>query len=802
MFGERGGGKKEKRGPGRSAGGWRERPPWVTISSRMAVAIAKDLEQILVGALAAARERRHEYVTLEHFLFAMTSQRAGVRLLLGCGADPKQLQQALLRHLDLEIEPALEGGGDPEQTAAFRRVLGRAAAHVQSSGRQRIDLGDVLAALARETDSQAAFLLEQQGVSRLAILEFISHGLVQNGRRSRSSASPSLDDEEDGGALEDPLGAFTANLNERAAAGRIDPLIGRAAELARTLQILCRRRRNNPLFVGEPGVGKTALAEGLALAIHEKRVPALLADATIYALDMGALLAGTKFRGQFEERLKGVLAALGEQKGAILFIDEIHTVVGAGATSGGSMDAGNLLKPALASGELRCIGSTTFRDYKASFERDAALSRRFQRIDLAEPSIDETVRILQGLADRYAAHHGVAYREEALRAAAELSARYVNERQLPDKAIDLLDEAGAAERLLPERERHAAIGVAEIEAVVARVARVPPRAVSTDDAALLARLEPDLKRVLFGQDHAVAAVTAAIKLSRAGLGPPARPIGSFLFAGPTGVGKTELSRQLALALGVEFLRFDMSEYMEKHAVARLIGAPPGYVGFEQGGLLVDAIRKTPHAVLVLDEIEKAHPDVYNVLLQVMDHAQLTDNNGRKADFRHVILVMTTNAGAREMSEGPIGFGREGAATAMAGKSAIDKTFSPEFRGRLDAIVHFDPLGPEAVLRVVEKFVGELAAQLREKGVALEVSPAARGVLAERGFSRTYGARPMARLIQEELKRPLAEAILFWALKDGGSARVTAQGGKIAIECEGTSEPPAVREPGRTVLEGP
>jgi ATP-dependent Clp protease ATP-binding subunit ClpA len=598
--------------------------------------------------------------------------------------------------------------------------------------------------------------------------------------------APDEADEEGAPEVKDPLEAFTVNLVEKAKKGQIDPLIGRAAELRRTVQVLCRRRRNNPIFVGEPGVGKTAIAEGLALAIHEKRVPKPLEDAVIYALDLGALLAGTKFRGQFEERLKGVVAALKEQPNAILFIDEIHMIVGAGATAGGSMDASNLLKPSLASGELRCIGSTTFKEYKGSFERDRALERRFQKIDVAEPSIEETVLILAGLKSRYEEHHGVHYSDAALRAAAELSFKYINERHLPDKAIDVIDEAGASERLLPEAERHDPVSPAEIEAVVSRMAKIPPQSVSVDDQAQLQKLEETLGQVIFGQEKAIQSLVSAIKLNRSGLGSPEKPIGSFLFSGPTGVGKTELAKQLAKALGIEFLRFDMTEYMEKHTVSRLIGAPPGYVGYDQGGLLTDAIRKTPHAVVVLDEIEKAHPDLFNILLQVMDHATLTDNFGRKADFRHVILILTTNAGAREMTSKTLGFGSEGQTPQQHGKTAIERAFSPEFRNRLDAWISFDTLTRPVILKVVDKLVAELLGQLTAKKVTLDLTPAARDWLAEKGFDRHFGARPMARLIQEQIRRPLADLLLFGALKDGGAAKaeVTENGEALAVTVAG------------------
>jgi ATP-dependent Clp protease ATP-binding subunit ClpA len=752
----------------------------------MAVTLAKDSESIFALALEEARLRRHEYVTLEHVLNSMTRHRAASAMLKGCGADGKKLRRDLEEFFDENVEQLPEDPvREPEHTAAFGRVLQRAAGHVQSSGRKEIEPGDVLASLLQEPGSHAAYLLKKQGVARLDVLRYISHGITKGEEEGAASTAPAGDGEEEFGQEGSPLERFTVNLNERAAKGQIDPLIGRAQELARTLQVLCRRRRNNPVYVGEPGVGKTALVEGLALAIHEKRVPKLLEKAVIYSLEMGSLLAGTKFRGQFEERLKGVVDAVKQQPDAILFIDEIHTLVGAGATTGGSMDASNLLKPALSSGEIRVIGSTTFKDYKASFDRDRALERRFQRIDVLEPTLEETVQILTGLRSRYEAHHGVTFSDSALRAAAELSAKYVNDRQLPDKAIDVIDEAGAADRLLPEGERKKEIGPREVEAVVSRIAKVPAKSVSASDEEALSRLEPELKKMIFGQDRAIESLASAIKLSRSGLASPDKPIGSFLFSGPTGVGKTELSKQLARILGVEFLRYDMSEYMEKHTVSRLIGAPPGYVGFDQGGLLTDAIRKTPHAVLVLDEIEKAHPDLFNILLQVMDHATLTDNVGRKADFRHVAIILTTNAGAREMAAGSVGFGTGGSPSTAGGnaKQAIEKTFSPEFRNRLDAWITFDTLTPEVILLVVDKLVGELAAQLREKKITLELSPGARQWLADKGFDKVFGARPMARLIQNEVKKPLAEAILFGALKGGGTAFVDVAGDKLTVRGE-------------------
>ncbi len=640
------------------------------------VTVTKELQITLQAAVAEAKKRRHEYVTLEHLLHAMTKDKVATEILLACGADLDLLARELEDYLDRTLESLPNRTQDPEQTAAFQRVLQRAAWHVQGSGRTELNAGDVLVAITRERGSHAVYLLERQGVRRLDILSYISHGIAKDGGSGGDDDPEGAEGgEEAPRTVRDPFRTFTVNLVERAAKGLIDPLIGRRPEIERTIQVLCRRRKNNPVFVGEPGVGKTAIVEGLALAIHEKRVPKVLEEAKIFLLDMGALLAGTKFRGEFEQRLKGVIAGVKKLPNAILFIDEIHTIVGAGATTGSSMDASNLLKPGLASGELRCIGSTTFHDYKQTFERDHALARRFQKIEVQQPTVEETVKILHGLKKVYEEHHGVTFSHKALRAAAELSAKHINDRQLPDKAIDVLDEAGAADRMRAEGKRHFKITARDMERVVSRIAKIPERTVSADDETALAGLVPDLKKVIFGQDKAIEAIASAIKLSRSGLGTPEKPIGSFLFSGPTGVGKTELAKQLARVLGVEFLRFDMTEYQEKHTVSRLIGAPPGYVGFDQGGLLTDAIRKTPYAVLVMDEVEKAHPDIYNILLQVMDHATLTDNNGRKADFRHIVLILTTNAGAHELSARRLGFGAEGAEPGNA-RSAIEKTFSP------------------------------------------------------------------------------------------------------------------------------
>jgi len=762
------------------------------------VTVSKELQQTLQAAVGEARRRRHEYVTLEHLLHAMTKDKVASEVLLACGADLRLLERELEEYLDRTLESA-GSSQDPEQTAAFQRVLQRAAWHVQGSGRTELNAGDVLVAITRERGSHAVYLLEKQGVRRLDILQYISHGIGKDGSGGDEEPGGEGDGEEGGPRpVKDPFRTFTVNLVERAAQGLIDPLIGREAEIERTIQVLCRRRKNNPVFVGEPGVGKTAIVEGLALRIHQKKVPAVLEKAAIYSLDMGALLAGTKFRGEFEQRLKGVIAGVKKTPHAILFIDEIHTIVGAGATTGSSLDASNLLKPGLASGELRCIGSTTFHDYKQTFDRDHALARRFQKIEVYEPSVEDTVRILHGLKKVYEDHHGVAYTSKAIRAAAELAAKHINDRQLPDKAIDVLDEAGARDRMRADEKRRHRITARDVERVVAKIAKIPERTVSADDEAALKNLEPELKKVIYGQDQAIEAIASAIKLSRSGLGAPERPIGNFLFSGPTGVGKTELAKQLARILGVEFIRFDMTEYQEKHTVSRLIGAPPGYVGFDQGGLLTDAIRKTPYAVLLLDEIEKAHPDIFNLLLQVMDHATLTDNNGRKADFRHVVLIMTTNAGAQELSARRVGFGQDQSEPGNA-RNAIERTFSPEFRNRLDAWVAFDSLPPEIILRVVDKMVKELEGQLAEKKIRIELTPEGRRWLAEHGFDRKMGARPMARLIQNDVKRPLAERILFGDLHGGGTVKVEVEpdGSKLRLvvtAAEPPTPPPAPRKP--------
>ena len=763
--------------------------------------ITKELQSTILAALSEARKRRHEYLCLEHLLYSLAAETTGSRILRACSVNVADLRRELEQFFTEKLEILPDGvDREPEQTLGIQRVLQRAILHMHSAGKTEIDSGNVLAAMFRERDSHAIYLLQKQGCQRLDIINYISHGIEKSPEGgedgyheltlSTNSDGESTQREEEGeaaaaeeGEEAKPKGSvlerYTVNLVEQAKAGRIDPLIGREQELLRTVQILCRRRKNNPLYVGDAGVGKTAIAEGLALKIAQGEVPDALKDAVVYSLDMGGLVAGTKFRGEFEQRLKSILAALKKVKGAILFIDEIHTIVGAGAVSGGSMDASNLLKPALAAGELRCIGSTTFEEYKTVFDKDRALSRRFQKLDITETNIEETYLILKGLRARYEAHHGVHYTDPALRVCAELAHKHINDRHMPDKAIDVMDEAGAAMRIQPASRRNKTIRPADIEKVVARMARIPQKTISADDKVQLQNLEEELRKVIFGQDQAVANLVTAIKLSRSGLGSPDKPVGSFLFSGPTGVGKTELAKQLARALGVEFIRFDMSEYMEKHTVSRLIGAPPGYVGFDQGGMLTDAIRKTPHAVLVLDEIEKAHPDIYNILLQVMDHATLTDNNGRKADFRNVVLIMTTNAGAREIQQGNIGFGTAGANRNLD-KSAIERTFSPEFRNRLDAWLTFHSLSPEVIRKVVDKFVAQLAEQLKAKKVELELTAAAQKWLAENGYDRLFGARPMSRLIQTEIKRPLADAVLFGDLQNGGKVIVEVEDGKLKL----------------------
>ncbi|HEY8132152.1 MAG TPA: ATP-dependent Clp protease ATP-binding subunit ClpA [Thermoanaerobaculia bacterium] len=730
--------------------------------------IAKPLQKTFEFALNDAIARRHEYVTLEHLLYALLHDREAAKAIRECGGDVDELKKQLDDFMDRTLEKLPDDAEvQPVLTAMLQRVVQYAQLHAQSSGRKEVDTGQMLAALYQAERSQAVYLLRSQGVNKLDLLSYLSHGI---GKTPAGVPRPAfVAPDEEGQEVGDPLKHFAINLIERAKKGEIDPLIGRSAELERTIQILCRRRKNNPLFVGEPGVGKTAIAEGLALKIHKNEVPAVLKDVEVYSLDMGAVLAGTKYRGEFEQRLKAVIAALLDKKEAILFIDEIHTIVGAGAVSGGTMDASNILKPAIASGKLRCIGSTTYAEYKASFERDRALARRFQKIEIGEPTVDETVEILRGLKSYYEEHHKVTFSDEAIKLAAELSAKYIHDRHLPDKAIDVLDEAGARVRMLGTQ--NSTISEHEVEQVVARMAKIPPRTIAVNEKARLQNLDSDLRAVIFGQDQAIKQITSAIKLSRSGLGHPEKPIGSFLFSGPTGVGKTELAKQLAVALGVEFIRFDMSEYMEPHTVSRLIGAPPGYVGFDQGGLLTDAIVRTPYAVLVLDEIEKAHPNLFSILLQVMDHATLTDNNGKKADFRNVILIMTTNAGAREMSDAGMGFAPTG--TTGKGRGVIERTFAPEFRNRLDAWIAFDSLSFETTERVVDKFIDELRVQLAPKKVTLDLREGGRAWLAKHGYDRAFGARPMARLIQQKIKEPLVDQVLFGNLQNGGNVIVDA-----------------------------
>jgi ATP-dependent Clp protease ATP-binding subunit ClpA len=752
--------------------------------------LSSELELCLNTAFQTAREARHEYMTVEHLLLSILDTPSIREILKACGADAGKLRRELEGFV-AESTPRLgvEDEREVQPTLGFQRVLQRAVFHVQSSGKPEVTVANVLVALFSEKQSHAAYLLSTHDVSRLDVINFISHGLAKTDDEAPAKdASGEGGERAEGEATESALDKYATNLNESAQQGRIDPLIGRTLEVERTIEILCRRRKNNPLYVGEAGVGKTAIAEGLARLIVEGQVPDVLSDATIYSLDLGALVAGTKYRGDFEKRLKSVLQDLRKRPGAVLFIDEIHTIIGAGAASGGVMDASNLIKPVLANGELRCIGSTTYQEYRGIFEKDHALARRFQKIDVVEPSVQETFEILKGLRSRFEEHHGIRYEDEALKAAAELAARYINDRHLPDKAIDVVDEAGANLRLRPVDQRPESVTVEHVEAVVARIARIPPKQVSTSDREVLRNLERNLKLVIYGQDNAIETLGAAIKMARSGLGDARKPVGSFLFAGPTGVGKTEVTRQLALALGVEFIRFDMSEYMERHTVSRLIGAPPGYVGFDQGGLLTEAVSKHPHAVLLLDEVEKAHPDVFNLLLQVMDHGTLTDNNGRKADFRHVIIVMTTNAGAADMARTSIGF--TPGDTAADGMEAIKRLFSPEFRNRLDAIVQFGPLDERTIERVVDKLILEVEAQLEQKGVAVLFEEEARRWIAKRGYDVRMGARPMARLIQEKVKRPLAEELLFGRLKDGGTVtvRVAKDGESLDLESRALEEP--------------
>ena len=750
--------------------------------------LSKDLEVTLNLAFRDARTKRHEYMTVEHLLLALLDNEAASTVLKACGTNLDELRLDLSNFVDetTPLIPSGDGDRETQPTLGFQRVLQRAVFHVQSSGKKEVTGANVLVANFSEQESQAVYFLKKQSVARIDVVNYIAHGISKVSDETHNLEDHSHDVQEDDqvsdGSSKSPLESYATNLNEQALAGRIDPLVGRDSEVERTVQILCRRRKNNPLLVGEPGVGKTAIAEGLAKRIVDDEVPEAISESVVYSLDLGALLAGTKYRGDFEKRFKALLAELQKKSDAILFIDEIHTIIGAGAASGGVMDASNLLKPMLASGDIKCIGSTTFQEYRGIFEKDRALARRFQKIDVAEPNVDDTYEILKGLKSRFEEHHDIKYSNKALRAAAELSARYINDRHLPDKAIDVIDEVGAFQRLQPPSKRKKVISVGDVESIVSKIARIPPKTVSANDKELLSNLERDLKMVVFGQDDAIDALSSAIKLARAGLNHPDRPIGSFLFAGPTGVGKTEVTRQLATVMGMELVRFDMSEYMERHTVSRLIGAPPGYVGFDQGGLLTEAITKSPHCVLLLDEIEKAHPEVFNLLLQVMDHGTLTDNNGRKADFRNVILVMTTNAGAEAVSRASIGFTQQDHAT--DGMEALKRMFTPEFRNRLDAVIQFKNLDMDVIKGVVDKFLTELQAQLDDKKVMLDVDERARSWLAEQGYDKDMGARPMNRLIQERLKRPLAEKILFGELSEsGGTVHISEEDGDLVFDTE-------------------
>ncbi|MDB5472710.1 MAG: clpA [Devosia sp.] len=759
---------------------------------------SRGLEKALHQAMNLARERSHEFATLEHLLLALTDDRETIAVLTGCDVDIDALKSDLEDFINEELDSLIVANGqDARPTAAFQRVIQRAVIHVQSSGREEVTGANVLVAIFAERESHAAYFLEQQDMSRLDAVNFISHGITKSGpsEERKVRGAEDSDNQGEGGAeakKSSALADFCVNLNEKARNGKIDPLIGRDAELRRTIQILCRRSKNNPLYVGDAGVGKTAIAEGLARKIVEGDVPEVLKEAIIYSLDMGSLLAGTRYRGDFEERLKAVMKELEKLPNSVLFIDEIHTMIGAGATSGGALDASNLLKPALASGAIRCIGSTTYKEYRQFFEKDRALVRRFQKIDVNEPSVPDAIEIVKGLRPYFEEFHKIKYTDDALKAAVELSARYINDRKLPDKAIDVLDETGASQMLVTEDKRKKVIDVEDIEATIATIARIPPKSVSKSDAELLSSLEQSLKTVVFGQDQAIIALTSAIKLARAGLREPEKPIGSYLFTGPTGVGKTEVAKQLADTLGVELLRFDMSEYMERHTVSRLIGAPPGYVGFDQGGLLTDGVDQHPHCVVLLDEIEKAHPDLYNILLQVMDHGKLTDHNGKSVDFRNVILIMTSNVGAQELARSPIGFGRK--REQGDDEEAINRTFTPEFRNRLDAIISFAPLPPEVVRRVVEKFVLQLEGQLAERGVTIVLQPEAADWLAERGYDERMGARPLGRVIQEHIKKPLADQVLFGELANGGTVTVAVVGEGRDAKLELIAVPPRPAKP--------
>jgi len=760
---------------------------------------SRQLEESLHRAVAYANQRKHEYATLEHLLLSLVDDEDAAGVMRACDVDLGSLRTTLTNYVDNELRSlVVDDGEDAKPTAGFQRVIQRAVIHVQSSGREEVTGANVLVAIFSERESHAAYFLQEQDMTRYDAVNYIAHGIAKKAGASESKPVKGSSDDEEKPTVKtggEALEAYCVNLNEKAKQGKVDPLIGRAAEVERAIQVLCRRTKNNPLLVGDPGVGKTAIAEGLARKIVNKQVPDVLSGSTIFSLDMGALLAGTRYRGDFEERVKQVVKELENHPDAILFIDEIHTVIGAGATSGGAMDASNLLKPALASGTLRCMGSTTYKEFRQHFEKDRALVRRFQKIDVNEPTIEDTIKILKGLKTYYEEFHKLRYTGDALKAAVELSAKYITDRKLPDKAIDIIDEAGASQMLLPEGRRKKIIGLKEIEAVVAKIARIPPKSVSKSDTEALKQLEGDLKRAVYGQDEAIDSLSSAMKMARAGLRDPNKPIGCYLFSGPTGTGKTETARQLAATLGIELLRFDMSEYMERHTVSRLIGAPPGYVGFDQGGLLTDAVDQHPHAVVLLDEIEKAHPDVYNILLQVMDHGQLTDSNGKKIDFRNVVLIMTTNAGASDAQRNSIGFGRGKAEDEV--DEALKRTFTPEFRNRLDAVVQFHALTPEIIRQVVLKFVMQLEAQLADRHVTIETDDDAADWLAKNGFDELYGARPLARVIQENIKKPLADEILFGRLVKGGHVRVVLKDGKLAFEIEGGE-----RERGAPVIEKP
>ena len=767
--------------------------------------LSRNLEQTLHRALNIAGEYRHEFATLEHLLLSLSEDPDAVSVFRACDVDLEKIQTDIADFLENELVlPPLDGLEDPKPTSGFQRVIQRAIIHVQSSGREEVTGANVLVALFSERESHAVYFLQEQDMTRLDAVNYISHGIAkapgQSEERLVSGADEDMDEEGVVKKGSEALETYCVNLNQKAADGKIDPLIGRTDEVERTIQVLCRRTKNNPLYVGDPGVGKTAIAEGLGRRIHEKEVPEVLLDAQIWALDMGALLAGTRYRGDFEERLKAVITELEADPNNVMFIDEIHTVIGAGSTSGGSMDASNILKPSLANGSLRCIGSTTYKEYRNHFEKDRALVRRFQKIDVYEPSIEDTVKILKGLKPYYEEHHQVHYTDPAIRAAVELAERYINDRKLPDKAIDVIDEVGASRMLLPENKRKKNVSVKDVEAIVAKIARIPPKSVSSDDVKVLKNLERDLKSMVYGQDKAITALSSSIKLARAGLREPDKPIGSYLFSGPTGVGKTEVARQLAMTMGVELVRFDMSEYMERHSVSRLIGAPPGYVGFDQGGLLTDAVDQQPHCVLLLDEIEKAHPDLFNILLQVMDHGKLTDNNGKMIDFRNVVLIMTTNAGAADLAKPAIGFergAREGDDT-----EAIEKLFTPEFRNRLDSIIPFANLSPKVMARVVDKFIMELEVQLGERNVTIELTDEARKWLGKKGYDRNFGARPLGRVIQEHIKRPLSEELLFGSLASGGEVLVKLDDNKIVFEFPEPKPKPPKKRGGNAKKGGP